>query len=445
MARRKDAQGHTVRTNLHVIMDSPARGHVESRHEPRIGTVRRRRIIYAEGYDPRGAEVYHRLFARNCDRFGKIWPVSVSVGPLSIDSDDLAHWSVELRTASWQVSTRYDFLRFEQPIRADVGGPIGRQITRALGWLVDDLTSGTYCRIFRASWRFGLHLLSIQLLQLAFLALAAVIGLSAYRIVVGSLAQPAWLGIAAAVVAALATLLALQPLARRWFVSQIINCWATLRRFGRGRATWIDEAIEAGARHLVETARANDADEIVVVGHSTGGVIATAIVARALALDPDLGRRGPRLVLLTLGSVMPAVALHPAAGRMREMVRRVANEPTLAWVECQSRKDVMNFANFDPVAGIGVDADRRPLLWPVRFKDMVSSAYYRRLRWNFFRMHFQYIMAGDRQTPYDYVLLVGVPMALADWAEHHRKLTLAFIQDGTAHCPRADTGATDQP
>jgi pimeloyl-ACP methyl ester carboxylesterase len=344
------------------------------------------------------------------------------------------------------VTTRYDFLRFERHIRADLGGPSARQITRALGWILDDLTTGTQARIFRASWRFGLHLLSIQLLQLIFLALSAAIAASAYRIVVTSLAQPVWLGIAAAVLAVPATLLALQPLARRWFVSQIINCWATLRRFGRGRATWLDQAIEAGAQHLVETARANDADEIVVVGHSTGGVIATAIVARALALDPDLGRRGPRLVLLTLGSVMPAVALHPAAERMREMVRRVASEPMLDWIECQSRKDIMNFANFDPVEGIGVHiADRRkPLIWPVRFKNMVSSAYYRRLRWNFFRMHFQYIMAGDRQTPYDYVLLVGVPLALADWAEHHRELTLAFIRDGTAHgsCPNA--AATDR-
>jgi hypothetical protein len=41
----------------------------------------------------------------------------------------------------------------------------------------DDLVSGTQWRIFRSSWRFGVHLLSIQVLLVIWLALAAAIGL----------------------------------------------------------------------------------------------------------------------------------------------------------------------------------------------------------------------------------------------------------------------------
>jgi hypothetical protein len=61
------------------------------------------------------------------------------------------------------------------------------------------------------------------------------------------------------------------------------------------------------------------------------------------------------------------------------------------------------------------------MLWP---ED------YHRLKWKFFRVHFQYIMASDRPCAYDYVLLVGGPVAIADWAEKHGELTLGFIQDG---------------
>jgi hypothetical protein len=114
---------------------------------------------------------------------------------------------------------------------------------------------------------------------------------------------------------------------------------------------------------------------------------------------------------------------------MRDIIERLAGEPTVAWIECQSRKDVMNFEGFDPVDGVGVHVEKRhnPLLWSVRFKDMVSPAYYQRLRWNFFRMHFQYISAGDRPTAHDYMLLIAGPVALADWATHHKQLTLEFI------------------
>lgn len=283
------------------------------------------------------------------------------------------------------------------------------------------------------------------MLLLIWLALAAAIGIAG-AFVVSSFGQPLILDIAAGLAAATAALFALKPLAHRWFVGQITSCWATLRRFGRGQPTWLDHAIEAGARRLVAAGAANDTDEIVLVGHSTGSVIAAAIMARALALDPDLGRRGARLVLLTLGAVMPAVALHPAANRMRDIIGRLASEPTVAWIECQSRKDVMNFEGFDPVGGVGIHVEKRhnPLLWSVQFKEMVSPAYYQHLRWNFFSMHFQYINAGDRRTAHDYMLLIAGPVALADWARHHEQLTLSFILDDMTPsiCPPMDAGAS---
>jgi hypothetical protein len=168
------------------------------------------------------------------------------------------------------------------------------------------------------------------------------------------------------------------------------------------------------------------------VGHSTGGVIASAIMARALEIDPDLGKHGPKLALLTLGSVMPAVALHPAARRMRQIVVRLATAKNLTWVDCQSRKDVMCFFNFDPVDGIGVDvgAERcNPRLWRISFKDMIAPENYNRFRWNHFRVHYQYIMGGERPSPYDYILLVGGPMPVAQWPIHDRAFTAAMLRD----------------
>jgi len=359
--------------------------------------------------------------------------VSLTIQPSEFDSEDFARWLVDVRTSDWQVSTTYDFLRLEKFIQSDMAEPMMRHILRSLGWIVGDLVSGAQFRIFRASWRFGLHLLFVQLVLLTWLELAVVSGVLVAYVVTDHLGLSAPVGIVTSLLAALASFLALQPIADRWGAIQIPSCWVILRRFARGRATWLDQVIDTGARRLIAVAQLSDADELVVVGHSAGGVIASAVMARALEFDPALGRRGPRLVLLTLGSVMPAVALHPAARRMREIVKRLALEPTLAWIDCQSRKDVMTFLNFDPVDGVGVHVGAKrcnPLTWQVRFKDMLSLKDYRRLRWKFFRVHFQYIMAGDRPSPYDYILLVGGPVAIAEWAKQHQELTLAFIWDG---------------
>ena len=89
--------------------------------------IRRRHVIYVEGYDPQGAEGYHNLFQRSWKRFMKIWPVQAQVGELHIDSDDFAHWDIETSGPNWQVSTRYEFVRQEQMIRANMAEPLWRR------------------------------------------------------------------------------------------------------------------------------------------------------------------------------------------------------------------------------------------------------------------------------------------------------------------------------
>src|SRR5262245_37103076 len=87
--------------------------------------------------------------------------------------------------------------------------------------------------------------------------------------------------LAVGVLAAFAALLALRPLANRWRVVQINSHWPPLCKFARGKPRCFDAPIEAAAQRLVTAAR--EVDEIVVVGHSGGGALAPAVVARARA------------------------------------------------------------------------------------------------------------------------------------------------------------------
>lgn len=398
--------------------------------EKMAGSIRRRHVLYVSGYDPRGTQSFFDLLHRTCERFCKLWPIAATLQAVDMQAGDFARWQLDLRGADWQVATRYDFLRMEDFIRADMARPMPLPFLRGLSWYAGDVVSGAQFRIFRAAWRFAVHLLWFQLLILAWAGAAIVVAFAADRIL-DAFGSPALTGIIVAAAFGAATLFALRPLADRWRVVQIISSWSTFRRFGRGRASWIDQAVERGARHVVAAARSGEADEVALVGHSSGGTIACAIMARALEFDPELGRSGPPIALLTLGSVMPAVALHPAASRLRAMVARLAVAPTVTWVDCQSRKDVMCFVDFDPVAGIGIKelgaARRNPRLWRISFKEAIAPEKYKDFSWNHFRIHYQYIMAGDRPAPYDYLLLVGGPMPIAAWPSRDREFFAAFL------------------
>lgn len=398
-----------------------------------VSLIARRQVFYVEGYDPRGAEGYYDIFQRSWKRCRKVWHLEGRLAELVLDSDLIAHWDIEATGANWRVATRYEFLRLEGVIGANMADPIWRQVMRAMAWMADDLVTGTTVRIFRAAWRFGLHLLYFQFLLLLWLALSVAGGSLAALAVMRVDGLPALAAIAIGAGIGVGFFVLLRPLAEWLQVVQINSCWPYLRELARGDASGFDAPIDAYAARIVAAAGASQADEIVVVGHSAAGVTACAVMARVLELDPDVGRRGPRIVLLTLGSVMPAAALHPDARSIRAAIARLAAEPSLTWIDCVSRKDVMNFWDFDPVAGTGVEVGAQrcnPLTWQVRFKEVVSAEYYRRLRLSFFRLHYQFIMSGDRPAPYDFVMLVAGPVAVAQWARHPHQTAAAFGPDG---------------
>jgi hypothetical protein len=390
--------------------------------------IRRRHVFYVEGYDPRGAEGYHRLFARELKRFTKTWDIEASMSELVLDSEDIAHWNVTTTAANWQTFTRYEFVRFEHVINSAARRPMVRQIMRTLHWMVDDVVSGALWRTVRAAWRFALHLMVMQAPLVGWLILTVAAGCGA-GFALSRATGSASAGVLAGAAVAAALLALLRPLADRSTLLLVANGWPVMRDFARGRPSGYDRPVEAFARRVVDAARAGEAEEILVVGHSAGGLTAPIITTRALELDPDLGRHGPRVALVTVGSLTPAFALHPAAERMRASIRRLATEPAVRWVDCQARKDIMNFWDFDPVGGVGVDvatARTNPMIWPVRLRDMLTDAAYDRVRGSQFRMHYQYVMANDRRAPYDYFMLVCGPVAVTQWAKDPDALVKRF-------------------
>jgi len=396
--------------------------------------IRRRHVFYVEGYDPRGAEGYHRLFGRELIRFMNTWGVAASLSELSLDDEDIAHWTVATKGSNWETVTRYEFVRFEHMVRAAARRPMVRQIPRTLCWMVDDLFSGALWRTIRAAWRFALHLMVLQAPLIGWLALTIVAAGAAGFVVARAGSLP--IGLLAGAVVAAALFALLRPLGDRSVLLQVANGWPLMRDFARGRPSGYDRPVETFARQLAAAARAGEADEILIVGHSAWGLTAPIVTTRALELDPDLGRHGPRVALVTVGSLLPAFALHPAATRMREAVRRLATEPAVRWVDCQARKDIMNFWDFDPVAGVGVEvgAERaNPIIWPVRLRDMLTDAAYDRVRASQFRMHYQYVMANDRRAPYDYFMLVCGPLAVTLWAEDPDAVVKRFGERAAYH------------
>ena len=155
-------------------------------------------------------------------------------------------------------------------------------------------------------------------------------------------------------------------------------------------------------------------DEILLVGHSSGAYLAVSVLADALRMGeiPE----GKRAALLTLGHVVPMVSFLPHAHRLRADLAYLSASDRITWVDVTAPGDGCSFALCDPVAvsGVAPEGKRWPLVISAAFTHSLLPETWRRLRWRFFRLHFQYMCAFDRPGDYDYFAITAGPVSLED-------------------------------
>ena len=266
----------------------------------------------------------------------------------------------------------------------------------------DFVAGGALRGYARTNWRYALFFLYPYLFLLMMVLASFYAGEFAAR-TSGSIA----LGIAAGVLALIAFYLG----PGRWTYLQIaFDDWIFSRSYIRHNDPELERRLDAAADEIISAARARSVDEILLLGHSLGAVLAVDVLDRALRREPDLGSRGPRLALVTVGSSILKIGLHSAAGRLRDALARVSRSPGIFWVDYQALTDVMNFYKTDPVRECGLEPTGRPMIRIVRFSHMLEPESYRRVRRNLYRLHCQFVSGNQRRAAYDYFMLVCGPL-----------------------------------
>jgi hypothetical protein len=380
--------------------------------------VKRRHIIYVQGYDPRGLAQYYRMFRTELRKFAALYDLTSKISrPTTDDASSTATWTIETQGPDWQTHTQYDFLRWEDLIKSDLEWPIWRTVAYSVAIYFRLLIDGSLTKFRKAHWRFAVFI-SYPEIVLVLEVLLSLLGAWLFAKGLRFTGLPPLISTVAGgafFVAMLGSLL--KFLESRTYVLYLMSDTIFTWQFAhRERPEW-DQRIGRFARHLVDTVRRSDADEIIIVGHSSGSFLGLEILSRALDIDPDLGRYGPQTTLLTVGGNLPIVGFLQVSTEFRERLKRLAIEPSINWVDCQSRKDVMNFYPFDPVSGHGIDvggAKRNPQIMTVRFRDIIAPENYHAFRRHFFRVHFQFVMANEQPNAYDFFMIVCGPIGLYD-------------------------------
>src|SRR6476620_5128988 len=361
--------------------------------------IHRRGVFHLPGYDPAPIAAVKRRFAREVQRFEETWSVKTSISPGAEENA----WKVSASGPNWQTETLYKFINWDDVIQ-DIGHrPAWRRIAEGF-WAFADFAVNALPGYLRTNWRYAGFFLYPFLMFFALAAAAVFAGIFAAE-ATGSL-------LAGILVAIVALALLWQWPGRRLYLHLLFDDWLFSRAYLRRGNPAVEAKLDQAAQEIVAAIRRNEADEIVVIGHSLGAVLAIDLLDRALRLEPALGQKGPRVALISVGSSILKIGLHSAAARFRAAAERVSSAPGIFWGDFQAISDVMNFYKRDPLTAMNLPAREVPLVRMVRLRHMLDPAIYRRIRYQPLRMHMQFVSGNNLRNAYDYFMLVCGPLGV---------------------------------
>jgi len=380
-------------------------------------TVSRRRVFYIPGYDPIHPRRYRELYRKESALQAGISGYGIS---LSARQGGVRYgWDVKGLIDGVDVDALVDVLVWSDIVRDSMDTSILATYWQLLRTAWVYISTGALGRLMRLrkgpviAALYPVGMLLIQLLVAVAAAFAVnwtgkhllvpLMGLWGQAIAVGaSVAVAIWL--------------------LNWFKAKDGKFFAyyLMHDYAYGASTRganmpeLERRIGEFADAIAE-ALADDVDEVLVVGHSSGAHLGVSVLAdliRAGRVPPD----GPALGFLSLGQVVPMVSFLPDAHRLRADLAYLSVTDALTWIDVTAPGDGCAFALCDPVSvsGVAPEGKRWPLVFSAAFTQSLSPERWKALRWRFFRLHFQYMCAFDMPRDYDYFQITAGPMTLAD-------------------------------
>jgi hypothetical protein len=396
--------------------------------EPRLQSDAPDRLVFFfSGFDPKSATFYHRLFKSGISQRNAAHDETLALGK----RHRIGRWA-SVWTSLWRgpaarlggrpitMRTRVHFMRWDDIVRRH-----WRRTPLTLArdyWNVyaKGLSTGVLKRIWRAApgafWMavfpLSVGVLTISACTLVIGGVLAVSGLASTVVAVGvgfAIGALAW------------------RLVARWVDCEwLLRLYAFVREQAIGDVPALEARLDEMAARLVEAVEARmrqpgaaPLKEIMVIGYSSGTIMAATVLARAMpkladVVDSRRTNRGTTLSLVTLGQCIPIAAEWPGAGRFRHDLDVLAESSMLTWHDYSASSDCAAFWRSPPwpQAALLKGYQASP-----PFKAAPGALQFATMRRDRREMHLQYLRpprGRGAEDSYDFFQLACGPQTLAE-------------------------------
>lgn len=357
--------------------------------------VKKRVVYYLSGFDPRGVRWYHALYKEHAAKQSKINGIEIEVGARKKLHNHLFEWKIASHDHDHSVETDYHFLSWDDIIRQEWSSGLATYYKDLIYCIIAYIFTGLVWSFAKASPKQMMAAFYPVIYLLGGLGAALYGGISLFNLIGG------WLGVAGGIAVAITILVAMERFGNQIGVFWLLRIYAFSVRWGKGEVQAIEERIDRFAHEIARTlSEEPDVDEVLLVSHSVGTILAVSVLARALQ-KTDIGWE--RVSMITLGECIPLLSFQPQAEHYRSELSSIAQNGKILWVDYTSPIDgacfpLHDFMKSSEITNITTNLQ---FLSP-RFHTLFDKIKYKQLRKDWYTTHFLYLMSTQKEGDYDF-------------------------------------------
>jgi len=369
-----------------------------------------KRIYYISGFDPRGARFYHRLFREEAKKSTTLSGAEIDTGRRKVLDKLITQWQVDSVWDGKSYITDYRFMTWDDVMKRYWISNVWILILKSIPMFFNHIKIRLFPK-FKKAGR-GPYFCSIYPLVFGSLSLliSALVGSLIYILVFWVFSQ-VWLATFLSLLSGYFLVRYAVRLGESLNVWWILQTYFFISQWSENPLPELEERMRQFAERIIQDQAENPLDEIILVGHCVGSMLAVEVMANIANLKHN-GLVG-KLSVLTLGQCIPYLSYAPKAAHFRKSLQQFANNKRFHWFDMGAKADPLCFQEVNPALAEGITLEDKnvPYRFIVRPYNMFSAEKYNALKKNKLRMHFQYLMAADIKTDYDYFEIVTGPFA----------------------------------
>ena len=379
--------------------------------------VSKRHVFYLSGFDPRGASFYHRLYQEESRKQADLLGAEIKVGKRTHSQAYRNDWTVDavwrnLQDVEQSVHTDYCFLIWDDIVRQHWERSLPKLIIKSIPSYIGYIRSGAFKTIsqdYRGPFFSALYPVIFLIILLM---ISVVLGVNSSNL--SSTAVNTTLSFLVGFSMFIASFAAGLIMANKLGVFWLLRTYLFVYELGLHDSSIISSRVH----HFVEVIKAKQkhepADEILIIGHSVGSIVAVHLMALMVNKYPYLSSK---VKLVTLGQCVPLQSGMKQAKLLNTHLSLLKNQLAVHWSDFVARADSLAFVKTRPLE---TDSNFHAVKI-IRFFNAFHPKTYKIIKKNKLKLHFQYLMASEIIGDYDYFKLTAgvLPLSNNDKGARH--------------------------